>query len=162
MKITEAITVQLMEAFEGGNWTDVDVTHTLQDVNLHEATLRTKASPNTIASLLYHIGFYNSVIVQRLEGEQPEIDANNGFNMPELHTEKDWKELRENVMRSAKELAHAILSLDEEKLSEPINQGGSRIYKSVHGVIEHTYYHLGQIVVLKNLIRNQKNKSTGL
>jgi hypothetical protein len=162
MKITEAIATQLLDVFQGGNWTDVDFKHTLQDVNWHEAVTVTKASPNTIAGILYHTGFYNWVIQQRLKGENPEINSSNGFDVPEVHNERDWKELKQNVLQSAQELAQMIDTYPEERLMLPIVEDASSVYKSIHGVIEHAHYHLGQIVILKNLIRKQKSNGSSL
>lgn len=162
MKITEAIAIQLLEVFEGNNWTDVDVHQTLQEVKWNEAIGVTNASPNTIASILYHIGFYNWVIQQRLKGDNPDINAANGFDVAEIKNEQDWEELKSNVFQSAKELAQAIDTYPEEKLFLPVIKDGSTFYKSVHGVIEHAHYHLGQIVLLKNLIRKQNNNGNSL
>lgn len=162
MKITEAIATQLLEVFEGNNWTDVDIKNTLKDVKWNEAVAVTNASPNTIASILYHIGFYNWIIQQRLKGDNPEINSANGFDLPEIKNERDWQELKSNVMQSAKELAQAVDTYPEEKLFLPIIKDGSTVYKSVHGVIEHAHYHLGQIILLKNLLRKQKHNGNSL
>lgn len=162
MKITEAIAMQLLEVFQGGNWTDVDFKHTLQDVTWQEAIMVTKASPNTIAGMFYHTGFYNWIIQQRLRGDNPEINASNGFDVPEVHNERDWKELKNNVFQTAQELAQTIDTYPDERLMLPIVEDGSSVYKSIHGVIEHAHYHLGQIVILKNLIRGQKNNGNSL
>jgi hypothetical protein len=34
--------------------------------------------------------------------------------------------------------------------------GKGSFYKKLQGVIEHNYYHLGQIVILKNLIKKSQ------
>jgi hypothetical protein len=58
-------------------------------------------------------------------------------------------------MASAAELADIIGNIDEERLFQPIVPGHSSIYKNVQGTVEHIHYHLGQIVILKKLIRRQ-------
>ena len=68
--------------FEGGNWTEVNLKETLSDVDYREATTATRATFNTIAALVHHLTFYNSVVISRLSGEDPEITAANGFDMP--------------------------------------------------------------------------------
>lgn len=156
MKITEAIARHLLEVHSGENWTDVWISRTLEDVSLDEAVKQTPASPNTIASLLYHITFYNRVVESRLQGTDPFISEANGYDRPPLHTEADWQQLREDNQQSARSLAEAIRQVKDEVLEEPVLQNGnsSAYYYQLHGVVEHAHYHLGQIVLLKNLIRN--------
>ena len=47
MKITALIAQHIIEVHEGGNWTEVNIKDTLEDVSYKEAVLVTKASYNT-------------------------------------------------------------------------------------------------------------------
>jgi uncharacterized damage-inducible protein DinB len=156
MKTTEAIARHILDVHTGKNWTEVGITDTLEDVTLDEANRLTPASANTIATLLYHITFYNEIIEERLQGHDPYINEANGFDMPPLETVADWEKLKEDNLASARRLAKLVNALPAERLHEPILpvDGASSYYKHLHGVVEHTHYHLGQIVLLKNLIRN--------
>jgi hypothetical protein len=154
MKLTTLIAQHIIDVHQGGNWTEVDITITLQDVTLEEATMHTQASPNTIASLLNHITYWNRVMVQRAQGIQVQIDNTNGYDHPLLLTEEDWQDLKKDNLRSAHELATAITQFDEAKLFESILPDYSTAYKNFQGSVEHVHYHLGQIVILKKLIRN--------
>src|SRR5690348_4402961 len=90
MKTTELIAQHLIEVFEGGNWTDVNLRAALENINHREATSVTKASYNTIAALVYHISFYNEVVLMRLQGINPVIGNANGFDFPPIKNEYDW------------------------------------------------------------------------
>ena len=154
MKLTTLIAQHIIDVHQGGNWTEVDLTTTLQDVTLKEAITRTQASPNTIASLLHHITFWNRVMVQRAQGTAVQINDANGYDHPPLNTEADWQNLKSDNIQSAHELATAIRQFDEAKLLEPILPNYSTAYKNLQGSVEHVHYHLGQIVILKKFIRN--------
>jgi len=154
MNITTLIAQHLIEVHEGGNWTEIDIASTLKDVLLQEAIMRTAATPNTIAALLHHITFWNREVMQRAKGITVEIDEANGFNHPTLNTEMDWQHLKEDNMLSAHELADAIKQFGEDKLFEPMQVHSSSAYKNFQGAVEHAHYHLGQIVILKKLLRN--------
>lgn len=154
MNIQELIAQHLIEVHEGGNWTEVDITTTLQDVTIEEAITRTPASPNTIASLLHHITFWNRVMVQRAKGIAVQVNDANGYDHPPLQTGADWQALKDDNIISAQELAAAIRQFDETKLLQPILPNYSTAYKNFQGSVEHVHYHLGQIVILKKLIRN--------
>lgn len=153
MKITELIATHVLEAHEGRNWTEVDVRSTLEDVTLKEATMNTRASANSIASLLQHLTYWNRVIIKRINGIVVPESEDNGYSGPVMHTEQDWIWLRADNISSAYELANAIRTFDEARLELPILPEHSSAYKNLHGSVEHVYYHLGQMVILKQLIR---------
>ena len=159
MNIPEAIAQHVLEVHEGNNWTEVDLVHTLQDVTLAEAVARTPASPNTIAAVLRHLTYWNRVMARRAQGQATEVGPANGFDGPDLRTEADWAELQADNLRSAHELAEAIRGFAADKLEDAILPTYSSAYKNLQGAVEHIHYHLGQLVVLKNLVRNQHEQA---
>lgn len=157
--LQQFIAQHILDVHNGDNWTEVNITDTLKDVSFEMAVAQTKASKNTIASLLYHLTFYNEVMLKRLEGNPPVNNDSNGFDMPPLRDESAWRELKGRNMTSANALAEAVKNISDEKLFEPILPGFSQTYKSLHGIVEHAHYHLGQIVLLKNLIEEERRLS---
>ncbi len=153
MKITSLIAQHLLDVHEGNNWTDVNLVDTLSDVTKEEAITVTQASPNTMASLLHHITFWNRLMIERMKGIVVKIDEHNGYDVPHLQTEEDWLREKADNNLSSHELALAIDNFDEQKLLLPLIEGGSSAYKNLQGTVEHVHYHLGQIVILKKLIR---------
>lgn len=162
MHIQNLIAEHVLAVHEGNNWTEVDLTNTLKDVTLAEATTQTKASPNTIAALLHHLSYWNRVMVQRINNMNVAVPDANGFDVQILQNEQDWYLLKKDNLKSAHELAEAIQNFDENQLPQPILKGYPSAYKSLHGSVEHIHYHLGQIVILKNLIRADKNSNSYL
>jgi uncharacterized damage-inducible protein DinB len=155
MAINSVIADHIKEVYEGNSWTDVSIAGTIKDISFEEAVIHTPASPNTIASIVYHIKFYNEIILQRLNGIAPAINDANGFDMPALKNENDWNKLKNKTHRSFIELAEAAENFPEEKLFEISPTGVSSYYKNLHGIVEHAHYHLGQIVILRNFIRSK-------
>jgi uncharacterized damage-inducible protein DinB len=155
MSVSEAIAQHLLDIHFGENWTDSWITKNLEDVSRKEALQVTAGSVNTVASLLYHITFYNKVIEQRLKGTDPYINESNGFDMPVIHSDEDWEALKADNLQTAKDLAALIKDIPDTRLQQPVLKlpGSESYYRQLHGVIEHAYYHLGQIVILKNIIR---------
>src|SRR5689334_402586 len=113
MKATELIAKHITQVFDGGNWTDVNFKDTLKDINYKEATTVTKASYNTIAALVYHTCFYNEVVLKRLNGINPAINDKNGFDLPPIKNEDDWRNLKQRCFQSAHELAEASKNFPE-------------------------------------------------
>ena len=153
MKITSLIAQHLTDVHEGNNWTDVNIADTLKDVTADEAMMVTKASPNTIASLLHHITFWNRLMIKRMRGVNVLVDEHNGYNVPPLQTEDDWQQQQIDNNLSAHELAASMAGFDESKLFEPLLKDGSSAYKNFQGTVEHVHYHLGQMLILKKLIK---------
>ena len=154
MYTTEQIAQHLVEVHEGGNWTEVDLHTTLADVTYKEAVTQTPASLNTIAALLHHLTFWNRVMIRRIHGIVVPDAPDNGFAMKPLTDEAAWQALQADNQQSVTELAAAIRSVPEARLPEAIVPGQSSTYKNLQGTVEHVHYHLGQIVLLKKLIRH--------
>ncbi len=157
MKLTHLISQHIVETFEGNNWTDVNISDTLHDFAFKEAFITTAASPNSIASLVHHIMFYNYVVLERLNGNNPEIEQTNGFHVPAIQSEEEWQSLQARCHESFRVLANAVIALPEERLSDLAPNSKSTLYKTLQGVVEHAHYHLGQIVILKKLIHKLKD-----
>jgi uncharacterized damage-inducible protein DinB len=153
MIITSLIAQHLKEVYEGNNWTDVCIEATIKDIDWKQAQQQTEASPNTIASLLHHLLYWNGIIMQRMKGEAPIIPEENGYDVPFLKNEEEWNVLKEKTHQSFTELAAAIKNFPEEKLMDNYSPSvQSTYYRNFQGITEHAHYHLGQIVILKNLI----------
>ncbi len=57
-------------------------------------------------------------------------------------------------MADAESFAIQIETLDEAKLFEDFaDPKYGNYYRNLHGIIEHTHYHLGQISLIKKIIR---------
>ncbi|RYE23733.1 MAG: DinB family protein [Sphingobacteriaceae bacterium] len=155
MNIPFLIAQHVLDVHEGGNWTEVDITSTLKDITFQQAVLLTPGSPNTIAALLHHLTYWNRVMVSRLNGTVVNVPEANGYDVPVLSAEQDWEDIKVDNLRSARELASAILSFQKQDLSKPILPGYPSAYKSLQGSVEHIHYHLGQIVILKHLVEGK-------
>lgn len=154
MNICERIAAHIQDVFNGDNWTEVNLADTVVDINYTEATTITKVSPNSIAMLVHHLKFYNEVVLKRLQGTNPKISSANGFDMPPIQNEQQWKQLVSDCLQSAKNLAEAALAFPADKLESVPVGGHNNMYKNLHGIAEHVHYHLGQITILKKLLRH--------
>lgn len=158
MNIAELISRHLLDVYAGQNWTEVNLKSTLEGITFEEASQTTPASANTIAGLVHHLAFWNRVMAQRSRGEKVEIPESNGFDNSPLTNEDHWQSLKQDCFKSGKVLAEAISSLSNEQLQQAILPGYPSAYKSLQGAVEHVDYHLGQIVILKQLIRALNEK----
>lgn len=138
-----------------GNWTEIYLDEAIADVSYQEAIAVPAGLVNSIAMLVNHLEFYNFVITERLMGTEPVIDDANGFAIS-IQNEDDWQLLKQRTLDSFKKLADMVSQLPEETLHNFTPTGKTSFYKTLHGLSEHAHYHLGQIVLLKKLVRAAK------
>jgi hypothetical protein len=138
-----------------GNWTDINLDDTLADVTYEEAVATPPGIVNSIAMLTNHLMFYNQVVIERIKGIDPAINDANGFDIT-INNEEQWQQLKQGTFASFKALAEMVANLTEEKLFGPTPNGHYSFYQTFHGIAEHAHYHLGQIMLVKKIIRATK------
>lgn len=157
MTIPAQIAKQFRDVHFGGNWTAVNMKETLADVTWVEATAKVD-SLNTIAALVFHINFYVGGILQFLQGEPLTIKDKFSYDLLPIQSQEDWEKLLAKTWQEAEAFAGQIEQVPENKLEETFfDEKYGNWYRNLHGVVEHTHYHLGQIVLIKKLLR-QANK----
>jgi hypothetical protein len=156
MTIVNQIAKHFRDVYFGGNWTSVNLKDTLADLNWETATTKIY-NLNSIASLVFHINYYVAPVIKVLQGEALVASDKFSFGLPAITSEKDWQKLVSKVFTEAELLAAQIEKLDEAKLFEDFTDPkyGS-YYKNLHGIIEHTHYHLGQISLIKKILKEKK------
>lgn len=153
MQYTKQIAKHLNEVYNGGNWTWVNLRDTLKDVTWQQATAKVY-DMNTIAVLTCHIGYYVEAILNVLRGNPLDSKDEYSFNHPPINSEADWQAMCNGIQDNWLALVAAIEQLPDEKLGEFFTQEKYGLYyRNLHGLIEHTHYHLGQIVIIKKLLK---------
>lgn len=155
MGITQHLAKHLREAFLGGNWTWSNLRDNLKDVTLAEATQPIEGF-NSIATLTFHIQYYLDVQIAVLSGQGLHGSDKEAFTHPPFGKDQDWAEFLENIWRKVEQLAGLIETLPDAQLDAYfVEQKYGTWFRNLAGLIEHTHYHIGQIVILKKLIRQQ-------
>lgn len=138
----------------GGNWTVSNLKDNLKDVTWQDATKKVN-SLNSIATLVFHIHYFVDVAQIVLQGGALEGKDELSFAHPPILSQKDWENFLENVFAQGEQFANLVEKLPNEKLWEPFTDTKYGIYyRNLHGIIEHTHYHLGQIAIIKKLIKH--------
>ena len=156
MNRTVQIARHFREVHFGGNWTSVNLKDSLAGVTWQQATTKVY-SLNTIAALVYHINYYVSAVLKVLEGGPLDAHDKYSFDLPLIQSDEDWEKLLNKTWTDAKNFVTLIEQLPESKLENDFSEKkyGS-YYRNLHGLIEHTHYHLGQIVLIKKIILTGK------
>lgn len=152
MNLTGQLAKHFREVYFGGNWTSVNLKDNLADVTWQQATTQVY-SFNTIATLVFHINYYVTVVLKVLQGEPLDASDKYSFEHPEILSEEDWKKLLDRTWTDAEKFAGLIEQLPERMLWEDFwdNKYGN-YYRNILGIIEHNHYHLGQIILIKKIL----------
>ncbi len=152
MNLSQQIAGQFREVALNGNWVATNLKTQLSDVTLQQATTKI-GSLNTIAALAFHVNYYVAGLIQVLEGGLLEIRDKYSFDLPPLQSEADWQQLLSKIWADAERFADLIEKMPDEQLWQPfVDEKYGNYYRNLLSMIEHSYYHLGQIVLLKKLI----------
>lgn len=143
---------RLQEVFIDGHW----IANTNYNEILHtihwETAIEKIESLNTIAHLTFHINYYLEGLIVVFQGGELTIRDQFSFDLPPIQSEQDWNQLVNRLIQNAKSFIDEIQQIPESKLSEPFVKPQYGTYqRNIEGVIEHSYYHLGQISLLKKM-----------
>jgi uncharacterized damage-inducible protein DinB len=150
----ERILDQLKRAFEGNAWHGPSVREALAGVTASKAHARPLQNAHSICELAQHIAVWEAVGRRRLEGDRAPINISSPEDWPpaEDASEAAWEQAKAALDRGHEALREAIARVSEGRLDEPILDGLSTVYVTLHGVIQHDLYHAGQIAMLKKAL----------
>lgn len=155
MNLSQQIANQFREVYLNGNWVSTNLKTQLSDVSLEQATTKV-ANLNTIAALTFHINYYVAGIVNVLEGGSLDIRDKYSFDLPVLETPSDWEQLLSKSWSDAEQFATLVEQMPEERLwSDFVDPKYGNYHRNITAMIEHAYYHLGQIVIIKKLLADK-------
>jgi len=142
------------EVILNGKWVaNTNFKEQVSNVTLDDATKKI-GSLNTIALLTFHIHYYVAGVLKVLEGGFLEISDKFSFDIKPNLSEDDWELLKSNLWNDAERFARLVEQIPDSKLNDVFVDAKYGTYlRNIDGMIEHCYYHLGQIVLIKKLLK---------
>lgn len=112
-------------------------------------------SLNTIAMLTFHIDYYIAGIVHVFEGGDLEIKDKFSFDCPPIESQEQWEEQLKKLWADSEKFATLLEQMPDSKLDEVfVDEKYGTYRRNIDGMIEHAYYHLGQITLIKKMVKN--------
>ena len=147
---------QFKEIYLNGTWVvGTNLKEVLLTTTWQEA-VATIGDHNTIASLAYHLNYYLEGVHQVLKGGDLTIRDKYSFDLKPIDNEADWDNLRDRVITNAEAFCKTLAGLPIEILGQVfVKEQYGDYERNLSVIVEHGYYHLGQIVLLKKLIRQK-------
>ena len=147
------ISVRLREVLLDGRWiANTNYKEQLSNVNWQQATEKLH-DLNTIAALTYHINYYLEGLLNAFENGKLEISDKFSFDAPPVNSESDWNKMISDFLSNSEKFVHYVEQMEDSVFDQPfIDPRYGTYLRNIEGVIEHGYYHLGQISLIRKLI----------
>lgn len=159
MTIAQQLSTHFHQLYFGGNWTSVNLKNTMCDIDYKMATTKI-ADCNTIAALFYHINYYITEVLKVFKGEPLTAHDKYSYLVPAIENEEDWTKMLEQAWTNAEEFASCVERIPETKLGDAFtDEKYGNFYRNIAGIIEHSHYHMGQIVMLKKMLNSNQSKT---
>src|SRR5262245_1815177 len=143
----------ILRTFRGPMWHGPALTQVLEGVTHEQAAAKPIAGAHSVWELVLHASAWAEIARARVRGERladppPEED------WPPVGTTglDDWQLAIERLRESHRALAAAVRDLSDEALDAKVGELEYTVDVLLHGVIEHSTYHGGQIMILRKAL----------
>jgi len=124
----------------------------LSDLTMQQATTKIY-SLNSLAALTFHLNYYIHGVLQVFEGGELTIRDKFSFDMNPIESEEDWVRSRDQLFNNAEKFAkHIDVMTDAQLDSGFVKVEYGSYQKNIDSMIEHCYYHFGQMVIIKKMV----------
>ncbi len=152
------IASRLREVLLNGHWiANTNYQEQILNVNWQQATQKVD-NLNTIAALTYHINYYLEGLLNAFETGKLVISDKFSFDFPPINSESDWNKLVTDFLDNSEKFAAKVEQMEDYIFDKPfIDEKYGTFLRNIEGVIEHSYYHLGQISLIRKMITQNKS-----
>jgi len=156
MSETARIRNQFERAFNGEAWHGPSVLALLDGVTAAQAAAHPIPGAHSIWELTLHIAAWEDACRRRLEGDPAQLSDDENFPPITDTSEAAWESAKGKLIDVHRRLLDVIAATDDSRLDQPIIDSTettfSTAYVTLHGGVQHSLYHAGQIAILKKAI----------
>jgi len=147
------IASRLREVLLNGHWiANTNYKEQLLNLNWQQATQKVD-NLNTIAALTYHINYYLAGLLNAFQNGKLEISDKYSFDLPPIQSEANWNTLVTEFLNNSEKFANLVEQMQDSIFDQPfVEEKYGSYLRNIEGVIEHSYYHLGQICLIRKMI----------
>lgn len=155
MESSKELAQRCRALFLNGTWiANTNYQDLLHDINWKQANQKI-STLNTIGALTFHVNYYAAGILNVFEGGSLDIKDKFSFDAPEITSEEDWTRLKTELLKNVENLANHIENMEDTQLKSTfVDQKYGSYKRNIEGLIEHSYYHFGQLSLIKKLVND--------
>ncbi len=153
MKRNLAIANRLREVLLEGRWiANTNFKEQIESSSWQQAIQKVD-NLNTIALLTFHINYSLAGILNVFDGGTLDIRDKYSFDLPEIKNEVDWQTLVNDFLSNSEKFVKHVEKMNDKALDQTfVDEKYGSYLRNIEGVIEHSYYHLGQVSLIKKMI----------
>ena len=137
------------KAYEGNAWHGPALQELLSDVSAAQASAKPVPSAHSIWEIVLHIAGWQGVATHRLKGEPIAEPLFGDWPAVKDKSPESWAAALATLGSAQEDLIKQISRTPESALQQIAAGTDYSVYFMLHGVIQHTLYHAGQIALLK-------------
>lgn len=141
----------IKSCYDGPAWHGPAVLETLKKIDYQVVGRRMNGSHNII-ELVNHMASWKLFIIKKLEGD-PDFDVVGSINFTTIDhpTEEDWKAAKKRLQTIHNDLMEKLKFTEDSVLVEGVPGRSYNFFFLLTGIVNHSLYHLGQIILLLKL-----------
>jgi hypothetical protein len=145
----------LKEVLIEGKWVrGTNFKEQIFDLDWKEAIQKVDAL-NSIADLTFHVNYYIAGVAKVLEGGSLDIKDEYSFDYPPVRSNEDWRNLVNKFCSDSEKFINLVAKMTgKELLKNFVDKKYGDYHRNIEVIID-TYYHLGQVLLIKKLIKNR-------
>ena len=149
---------RLREVLLNGKWiANTNFKEQILSVSWEQA-IQKVGNLNTIALLTFHINYYLQGILNVFNGGKLEIRDKYSFDLPPITSEAGWEKLVADFLNNSEKFADKVELMNDSTFNQPfVDEKYGTYLRNIEGVIEHSYYHLGQISLIRKMIMQNQS-----
>ena len=152
MREVKRILDQSRRAFGGEAWHGPSLMAILDGITAAQGVARPLSEAHSIWELVLHIAAWERAGLRRLSGDRADLSDVEDWPPVSDTTKQAWEQTRKTLKEGHDEFQDAISKLDDSRLDQRVVGSPATVYGTLHGIIQHTLYHAGQIALLKKAI----------
>jgi len=152
--LTDRVKGQLTEFYNGSSWVTENFRTKVLSLEPDNATVIIPGHSHSVAQLVAHIASWRNFAVQKLTGNSDfDITDNSAQDWPD----NEWKEVCVEFESCHKNLLTAIENFPLDHWTSKVPGRNYSFLFMINGIVEHDYYHYGQIGSLMAAIKKMNN-----
>ena len=153
MENAQQLANRLREVILNGRWiANTNYLDQLADLSYEQANT-VISNLNSIALLTFHINYYISGVAHFFKTGKLEIHDKYSFDMQPITSEENWLQLKNDLFEQTEQLALLISNFSDKQLEMIfVDEKYGNYRRNIEALIEHAYYHLGQITLIKKMV----------
>jgi hypothetical protein len=149
----ERIQDQLRRAITGDAWHGPSVSEVIESFEASDTATRLHAKGHSACELLSHTAVWLEVAVRRINGDRAHLSEAEDWPAAAGSATKDaWDEATARLHAAHESLQDLLDTIEDARLDETVTGQRYSIYHMLHGAIQHSLYHAGQMMLISRTL----------